>query len=754
MSFQNNVLSFDTSRTAAVSLGPKVEHRAAIDSCRQVVRIQIPKLLGGMFENLDDALYDLADKAESNIRQNAFFDAMREIRKDRARIEAGFGQRVAADFDLFWSGGVAPNRKRGESDQSEENLSLLGEEDLEEGLAISNMTSRGENRHYRALYALNQRFGHMLGGVELDTKENPLSPGAICEAFHQMFKEMDVDIPVKLVVYKQFQIQVIDLLGGFYDELNSLLTEAGVLPKLTQKIRRSRHYPTGGGNAPALRESREEAVASKAEESELQTELFSSLKQMLSEKRLGSSSAHLSSAPLPVIGTNEMLHALSALQQAEIPVAPQVVDGIPGSLDMRANLFQVMGLAKGEAADKKISGSDEDAIDVIAMLFEFILEDRNLPDAMKALLARLQIPMLKVAILDRTFFHSKAHPARRLLNAMASAAVGWSEQSGRSDGGLYGKMERIVERILNDFDKDIELFTRLFDEFNDFIQREEQGSRLAEQRVAQVTHGKEQLNAARHRVFEEINNRLFGNDWIPSPVVTLIKDGWRDVLLLLILRKGEESDEWRNALGLMDKLLRSVRPHPDSRRRQELLDEIPPLLKGLRTGLKEISYDQHKMARVFKELQACHLKCLKGEAPGQDTVAAAAAPGQSTATTTDVQHSAQPESDAPTRQEVTDQVMRDEHQTLAESMPVGTWLEIQDGNGMRFRAKLSWRSTVSGTCLFVNRKGMKVVEIPLAGFASWLRTGKAELLDGGTVPLMDRALKAMVDVLQKTETAD
>ena len=49
---------------------------------------------------------------------------------------------------------------------------------------------------------------------------------------------------------------------------------------------------------------------------------------------------------------------------------------------------------------------------------------------------------------------------------------------------------------------------------------------------------------------------------------------------------------------------------------------------------------------------------------------------------------------------------------------------------------------------------MKVVEIPLAGFASWLRTGKAELLDGGTVPLMDRALQAMVDVLQKTETAD
>ena len=125
---------------------------------------------------------------------------------------------------------------------SEDGLSLLGEDDLEEGLAISNMTSRGENRHFRALYGLNQRFGHLLGCGDLDTKDNPLSPGAICLAFHEKFKVMAVDIPVKLVVYKQFQIQVIDSLGAIYDELNSLLVEAGVLPQLTNKIRRTPGY--------------------------------------------------------------------------------------------------------------------------------------------------------------------------------------------------------------------------------------------------------------------------------------------------------------------------------------------------------------------------------------------------------------------------------------------------------------------------------------------------------------------------------
>ena len=765
MSFQNNVLSFESIRASGSRPELKDEHRAVVSSCRQAVFKLAPKLMNEMFESLDDALYELADKAESNIRQTAFFDAMREIRKNRERMEVGFSQQVLKGFDEFWSTGtlpVKPDNRKVES--SEDGLSLLGEDDLEEGLALSNMTSRGENRHFRSLYGLNQRFGHLLGWGDLDTKDNPLSPGAICQAFHEKFKVMAVDIPVKLVVYKQFQIHVIDSLDLIYDELNGLLARADVLPQLVNKIRRTSGYQPGAVDAsPAhYRESKSEVLGGeKAEDNDLQAELFLTLKQLLSEKRLVASAGGSNSVRLPVIETNDMIQALSALQRIESPAQGQISNDTPGTVDVRANLFQVMGLAQGATAEKKISGNDEDAIDVISMLFDFILEDRNLPDAMKALLARLQIPMLKVAILDKSFFHSKAHPARRLLNVLASAAIGWSEQSGKADGGLYEKMNSIVERVLNEFDKDVELFSRLLEELNAFIQREEQGSRVAEQRVAQVTQGKEQLNSARHRVFEEINNRLFGNDWIPSPVVMLIKDGWRDVLLLLSLRQGDESEEWKSALQLMDKLLWSVQPNPDKNRRQELLNEIPLLLKGLRAGLKEISYDQHKMARVFKELQACHIRCLKGEAheDAAEEVAGGESGQSGAATNVDaVLSPAVPDAgvDGGVAQSsaAEGQAVHDEYRDQAEQIEVGTWFEIQESSGMKFRAKLSWRSMVSGTCLFVNRKGMKVVEIPVAGFASWLRTGKAVPLNDVGVPLMDRALNAMMDVLKKTEIDD
>lgn len=70
--------------------------------------------------------------------------------------------------------------------------------------------------------------------------------------------------------------------------------------------------------------------------------------------------------------------------------------------------------------------ADEDVINLVAMLFEFMLDDSSVPDAFKALIARLQIPLLKVAVLDKSLLSCTQHPARRLLNDIASAVIGWS----------------------------------------------------------------------------------------------------------------------------------------------------------------------------------------------------------------------------------------------------------------------------------------------------------------------------------------
>ena len=71
---------------------------------------------------------------------------------------------------------------------------------------------------------------------------------------------------------------------------------------------------------------------------------------------------------------------------------------------------------------------DAFTIDIVAMLFDYIFDDRTIPDKLKALIGRLQIPVLKVAMLDKQFFSKKSHPARRLLDEIAAASIGWSEE--------------------------------------------------------------------------------------------------------------------------------------------------------------------------------------------------------------------------------------------------------------------------------------------------------------------------------------
>src|SRR5690606_6842043 len=123
---------------------------------------------------------------------------------------------------------------------------------------------------------------------------------------------------------------------------------------------------------------------------------------------------------------------------------------------------------------QQINQVDDDVINLVGMMFDFILDDRNLAAPMKALLGRLQIPMVKVAIADKSFFSKGGHPARRLLNEMAMAALGWqenSEENQRKDS-LFNKMEEVVQRVLSEFDTDISIFGGLLTDFRAFLEKE------------------------------------------------------------------------------------------------------------------------------------------------------------------------------------------------------------------------------------------------------------------------------------------
>jgi hypothetical protein len=211
------------------------------------------------------------------------------------------------------------------------------------------------------------------------------------------------------------------------------------------------------------------------------------------------------------------------------------------------------------------------------------------------------------------------------------------------------------------------------------------------------------------------------------------------VLLLAYLREGEESENWKKSVSIARQLIWSVSPKSDQNERQKLLKLIPELLKSLREGLGNISYDQHKAAQLFKDLQACHIAALRGGQVPPST------PEQSAEAPAEVEEVILGGDEEPLEPEIDD-----EYNAQAKQMVVGQWLEWQDEHGDTQRGKLSWRSEVTGTYVFVNRKGAKLAEMGSFSVAALLRGGKAQILDNVEKPLMDRALGAMLEVLKHT----
>jgi hypothetical protein len=382
------------------------------------------------------------------------------------------------------------------------------------------------------------------------------------------------------------------------------------------------------------------------------------------------------------------------------------------------------------------------------MLFEFILEDRNLPAAMQVMLARLQIPYLKAAILDRKLFAHRQHPARRLLDCLADQAKGWSEESDR-DHRLHEKVKSIVDQLLHDFDDDMGIFERLLADLQQFQDINKRRSELAEQRVAESTRGREKLEQARRRAAREILDRI-GEHKLPPLVHGVLARAWANHLVLTLLRQGEDAPEFKSALRFIDEFIASTQPVTDPASRQALRQMLPGIERALRQGLANVAFQEQDVERLLGQLHTYYRQQL-GETLGSSEVvtvdedAAMLAIPDSIQPVID-QNAAQDDS---IEEDVAEVPLDSPEWHQVQALQPGTWLEFCLPDEAMARAKLSWISPMSGRYLFVNRRGLKVADYSPQELSVLIADGQARVL--ATNALFDRAMTAIVGKLSQPD---
>ena len=617
---QNNVVQLNTDRTAAPGAPAQVvlaRLPAAMHSLRDKARQQLQGLLRDLFDKVDDAMFELADKANNNHEQNLYFDSMREVRLRRRTMEASFFRSIDIRFAQLLDHNAYRDEVQVDKEFSLDDLALVQNDDLEEMVAIDGMINKANEQFAESIQHLTLRIDHLVP-IKVYQKNNPLGVDVICNAFNEASKTLKIDVKAKLVLFKLFDNMVMSKLGDLFRSLNQLLIEANIMPSLKQGARAKRPsapvvgdlYGAGisaeqGGDHQDEANASGQALGNQVYD-EQTNQVLHTLRNLLSAR--GGAGAPVARATGEEIASQDLVKILSFAQHQNTLSAPVNSSGVQVNI---RDLLQDL-LRNHEQKIQPINQVDDDVINLVSMMFDFILDDRNLAAPMKALIGRLQIPMLKVAIADKTFFSKGGHPARRLLNEMAMAALGWqesSEENQRKDS-LYNKMEAIVQTVLSDFETDISIFNNLLTEFRSFLEKDKRRALILEQRTIDAEDGKAKSERARTQVDSVLNRLTFGHD-LPAPAQKLLREAWGNVLFITSLKQGVESPEWQAEIRTAQQLVWSLTAPMTKENRLGLLKLVPELLQKLRVGLEGISYSPFETTQLFKQLETLHLTRLR-----------------------------------------------------------------------------------------------------------------------------------------------
>src|SRR5690554_6116994 len=745
---------------------------AALVRLRDTAGQELKTVLASFFEQADDSLFSLADRAGSNTDQSAYFDAMRELRLRRKAMSLSVLQYVGQAFNEL--GRFKPVRSGGSlEDVTQDTLSLMEHSELEEQVAVENLTNRLRNRHQEQIRLLAARVRHLMPNLELTDDQIPLSPEVICGGIAEACADLDIDIRAKLVVLKLFERLLADKLEHFYQQCNQALISEGVLPAMKNAPfgrapvaphpavpSRTPDTDTAGDLTQENTPEDGGGIATSATFSEL-----SSLLRQGHEPAVVSQPANASQ----VLDTSGLLARLSELQAAGD--APLSIDSIRPLREQLQSLLQ-----PSEEASVAVNQTDGDVINLVAMLFDFILDDRQLHPVMKALIGRLQIPVLKVALSDRNFFNRGGHPVRKLLNELALAAIGWTEKRAGMRDPLREKIEEVVGRVLSEFTESVELFEELLKDFGHFMDLDRRRRELVEQRLRDAEEGRARQERANQAAENLIKEQSASHD-IPEPVLQLLNEPWTRYLQWVALRHGEDSSLWEHACELTARLVWSVDPRPVSRdTRSELLRAIPDVVEDLRKALQEISWDPFVTDAAIRDLELVHVDVFQKlvTAPVEETTdlqdnldvpGAGMVEVETVAVTPEVsepealaaEHGASdtaPAAEAQTQSEAQEASGAEQLSGVgvasqwlekADQLRVGSWLELQRED-TRLRCKLAAFIKATGKYIFVNRSGAKVAEYLRDDLARAMQEGAITLLDDGLI--FDRALESIIDNLR------
>ncbi|MDR3411976.1 MAG: DUF1631 family protein [Formivibrio sp.] len=658
-------------------------------ACRDMALQLLLQSFDGFFDRLENDFLDLAEKSVERTLRDIYFAARTETQSKHNQIKSEFKLRFLdafnsrlRDIDGIEGGGAHFIKK----DISAAELSLVANDEYEENLTASNMVSAFKRTSGDDLRQLESRLARLLPRSEEQNAANPISPEAICEAMQGACQQIESSVEARLVAMRTFESQLTHQVGGIYRQVNEYLVQQNVQPVIykprtltksnVKSVTRDENtvLPPSSGNNPEA-PINDATLPSGLVNMAVPAALAAHLERLLN----GQTQLATPQAMASPIAEFTFLDQLQHHQEDE-PVAIEGMTMHPAR-DNLISLLQNTQWAQG------LAQMDAMTLNLVALLFDRLFEDSRLPEAIKGLIGRLQIPVLKVALLDSAFFARKQHPARQLLDRLAEAAIDWRDDA---DAGnpRFDKLSAIVSWIAVNFENDVGIFDQALEDLESFLLAE------ADAATSQVLEDTEELVSAE---LEELGMataeglvcaRLFKRD-IPPLVDEFVRQWWTPALAKTYGPAGENDPRFVTYVAALDDLLWSVEPKRGPEERLQLVNRLPHLLKTLEEGVVQSGMTTEACQSFMSELVHCHASAIRNGMRPPSNVPVYPMPAVA-------------DPDPVVKEDPT----YDFPPVLPDEFPKRwDWVDLQENDESHSKMRLTWISPQGTRFLFTNRAG-------------------------------------------------
>lgn len=670
-----------------------------LDEMKRTAVEQLGGVPSGLYRPIEDALHDSAQRAGLPGARRTEHAALLVLRQRNAAYVMRFRQLIAQGFDEFRA---LPTRLR----KPIVPLGLVEEAQLDYHLAGQKLAETIGKRYERPLQMLDGRLEALAAALDQPQTGNPIGAARLAGAFIETFRDAEIPDSLRPLLFRQYEQELGKVLGDLYGRMNTLLAAAGYgirdIPR-PRPAETSEADATVDADEAAHSQAPARPAEPQADDDTAARSRFGKLREKLRSWREGLLHAN----GVPADSTPERrMPPRRELAATEVVSVASLVQGDPPEPYVRAlagagSLADAIREQLTEGARRlgldpdqtSLGPAEEDAIDLIGLLFESLFRTHGLLDRSRRLYARLVVPYLKVALAGDDLFVEREHPARKLLDAITEACEG-NDGANPQDRELLERAAGAAQKIVADFQEDLAIFELAHAELEALLAQHRQRAEVVERRASEAVHGRERLIQARLQAGTALSRRLAQTP-VTGTVADFLVEHWQHHVVQTLLRDGLGSQRHSDALALGDELVE--------------VDRIAALGSGAAVADRLIA------------LQPAITECLASSGLDEDAarewlaglVAALAQPDLPR----EIRHVAPPQlvdedGDAARLQLAGGTDGLDFDPEVAQRMrklAPGDWLRLVDLQGEATSAKVAWISPLTARFLLVNRRGMRAL---------------------------------------------